>query len=95
MKSYQMISRGLLYLLFTVIGLTSSAIAKSKDDVIILNNGDRLTGEIKSLEHGELKFKSSYMVDSKGEKERPGYHNLVRVEILNGLSYPFPTSHPT
>lgn len=38
--------------------------AKRKDDVVIMKNGDRLTGEVKELEHGELVFKSSYMIDS-------------------------------
>jgi len=38
--------------------------AKHKDDVVILKNGDRLTGEIKSLQRGELRFKSSYMAEA-------------------------------
>jgi hypothetical protein len=38
--------------------------AKRKDDVIVMNNGDRFTGEIKGLDHGELVFKSSYMKSS-------------------------------
>jgi len=46
------------------IGFSSSAAAKSTDDVCMLNNGDRMTGEIKSLEKGLLKFKSSYMTDA-------------------------------
>ena len=29
-----------------------------------MKNGDRFTGEIKSLQHGELIFKSDYMIDS-------------------------------
>jgi len=49
---------------FALIGLSSSAAAKSTDDVCILNNGDRMTGEIKYLEQGQLKFKSAYMLDS-------------------------------
>jgi hypothetical protein len=31
---------------------------------VVLKNGDRLTGEIKGLQRGELRFKSSYMVDA-------------------------------
>lgn len=38
--------------------------AKSKDDVVVLRNGDRLTGEIKKLQRGELVFKASYMADA-------------------------------
>lgn len=35
--------------------------AKRKDDVVVMKNGDRMTGEIKQLFHGLLDFKSSYM----------------------------------
>jgi putative salt-induced outer membrane protein YdiY len=38
--------------------------AKRKDDMIVMKNGDRFTGEIKGLDHGELVFKSSYMKSS-------------------------------
>lgn len=34
------------------------------DDVVILKNGDRMTGEIKGLQRGELRFKASYMAES-------------------------------
>jgi putative salt-induced outer membrane protein YdiY len=37
---------------------------KRKDDVVVMQNGDKFTGEIKNLEHGELSFKSDYMKDS-------------------------------
>jgi hypothetical protein len=50
-------------LIFALIALSSLAPAKSVDDIVVLNNGDRMTGEIKSLDHGELRFKSSYMLD--------------------------------
>ena len=38
--------------------------AKRKDDVVIMKNGDRFTGEIKALQYGELIFKADYMKDS-------------------------------
>jgi putative salt-induced outer membrane protein YdiY len=38
--------------------------AKRKDDVVVMKNGDKFTGEIKGLEHGELAFQSDYMEDS-------------------------------
>src|ERR1700722_21004504 len=38
--------------------------AKQKDDVVVMKNGDRFTGEIKKLENGVLYFKAAYMVDS-------------------------------
>lgn len=44
--------------------LVAPAFAKHKDDVVVMKNGDRLTGEIRSLENGLLRFKSSYMNSS-------------------------------
>lgn len=40
------------------------ASARRDDDVVILKNGDRLTGEIKTLQRGELSFKASYMAEA-------------------------------
>jgi Protein of unknown function, DUF481 len=44
--------------------LVCSANAKNVDDVVILKNGDRLTGEIKGLQRGELKIKADYMAEA-------------------------------
>ncbi len=41
-----------------------TALAKNVDDVVVLKNGDRLTGEIKGLQSGELRFKSDYMAEA-------------------------------
>ena len=41
-----------------------SITAFAKDDVVVLKNGDRLTGEIMGMEGGELKFFADYMVES-------------------------------
>ena len=38
--------------------------AKRKDDVVVMKNGDKFTGEIKGLERGELIFQADYMEDS-------------------------------
>jgi hypothetical protein len=38
--------------------------AKHNDDVVVLKNGDRLTGEIKSLQRGELRIKADYMAEA-------------------------------
>jgi len=43
---------------------TCPLFAKRKDDVVIMKNGDKFTGEIKALQYGELIFKSDYMKDS-------------------------------
>src|SRR5678816_1079029 len=41
-----------------------TARANSNEDVVVLKNGDRMTGEIKGLQRGELRFKSDYMAES-------------------------------
>jgi len=38
--------------------------AADKTDVVVMTNGDRLVGEIKKLEVGQLQFKASYMAAS-------------------------------
>ncbi|HEX5833746.1 MAG TPA: DUF481 domain-containing protein [Pyrinomonadaceae bacterium] len=43
---------------------TLTATAKSVADVVVLKNGDRMTGEIKGLQRGELRFKSDYMAEA-------------------------------
>jgi putative salt-induced outer membrane protein YdiY len=48
----------------TLLAIAVPAFGKRKDDVVIMKNGDKFTGEIKGLEYGELAFKSSYMEDS-------------------------------
>jgi hypothetical protein len=45
--------------------LTCAATTFAKDhDVVVLKNGDRLTGEIKGLQRGELKVKADYMAEA-------------------------------
>jgi putative salt-induced outer membrane protein YdiY len=56
--------RPVVLLLLVTIAFLSTAQAKHVDDVVILKNGDRLTGEIKGLQRGELKFKASYMAEA-------------------------------
>src|SRR6185503_6421110 len=41
-----------------------TARAKEVGDVVVLKNGDRLTGEIKGLRSGELRIKSDYMAEA-------------------------------
>ncbi len=41
-----------------------TVMAKNVDDVVVLKNGDRLTGEIKGLQSGELRFKADYMAEA-------------------------------
>lgn len=50
--------------LFLFLTCTSAAGAANKDDVVVLKNGDRLTGEIKGLQRGELRIKADYMAEA-------------------------------
>ncbi len=54
-------TRQILLCAACVLCLPQLSPAKSKDDVVIMKNGDRMTGEIKQLDHGLLDFKSRYM----------------------------------
>ena len=51
----------LLALISTLSLVSANAFASGKTDVIYLKNGDRLTGEIKQLNYGELRFSTSEM----------------------------------
>lgn len=53
---------GMIVLLSLLCAL--SATASNKDDVVVLKNGDRLTGEIKGLQRGELRIKADYMAEA-------------------------------
>jgi len=44
--------------------LVCPAFGKRKDDIVVMKNGDHFTGQIKGFAHGELIFKSDYMIDS-------------------------------
>ena len=44
-----------------LIGWPAPAVAAPKTDVVVLNNGDRITGEIKGLEHNQLRFSTDNM----------------------------------
>jgi putative salt-induced outer membrane protein YdiY len=57
-----MLKRGLFIVLILL--CACPLFGKRKDDIVIMTNGDKFTGEIKSLQNGELIFKSDYMKDS-------------------------------
>ena len=53
----------ILIALFISFGVLTT-FAKNDDDVVVMKNGDRLTGEIKGLQRGELKIKADYMAEA-------------------------------
>ncbi len=55
---------GFAYTALLLIAVVQPSLAKRKDDVVVMKNGDRLTGEIRGLQNGELSFKSEYMTQS-------------------------------
>jgi len=52
-----MLNRFMLLIGLSILGLSPALAAKT--DVVIIVNGDRLTGEVKSLERGKLRFKTA------------------------------------
>jgi hypothetical protein len=62
-RAWQLAPHAALAIL-AILALGNPLFAKRKDDVVVMKNGDRFTGEIKSLSRGILSFKSSYMLES-------------------------------
>ena len=56
---------------FLIVLLCLPAQAKRKDLVIMIKNGDRLTGEVKKLEHGVLYVDLDYVSGSVGRGLAP------------------------
>lgn len=48
-------------LLYTCLACFSTQVSAEKTDIIILQNGDRITGEVKGLVSGQLELKTEYM----------------------------------
>ena len=53
-----------LLIFMVILGCSATTFAKHDDDVVVLKNGDRLTGEIKGMQRGELKIKADYMAEA-------------------------------
>ena len=70
----------------------TTTFTKSVDDVVILKNGDRLTGEIKGLKSGELEFKADYMAESVSldwaRVERLESKSTFMIFLVDGKSLP-------
>lgn len=53
-----------LLILLALVSAAPRPLRAAKDDVVVMKNGDRFTGEIKRLEYGQLLFKSAYMASN-------------------------------
>jgi hypothetical protein len=72
------------------IGLAGTALAAPKTDVIVLVNGDRLTGEVKGLERGKLSFKTDATGTIQVEWNKVASlwsDQYLQVELTSGLRY--------
>jgi hypothetical protein len=71
-----------------VLILVPATLAKRNDDVIVMKNGDHMTGEIKKLQDGQLFFKANYMLDQVSvdwrEVERLETKDTFSVVLTNG-----------
>jgi len=63
MQSYVRSFSRLSAVVFLIVFGTATTFAMH-DDVVVLKNGDRLTGEIKGLQRGELRVKADYMAEA-------------------------------
>jgi hypothetical protein len=76
---------GVVLLLGLLISVASPLWAKHKDDVVVLKNGDRITGEIKSLQNAILYIKPAYVVDTFGIN----WADIERVESQDRYTWVF------
>jgi len=80
-----------LLLLLTLVCAAPRPLYAAKDDVVVMKNGDRFTGEIKQLQYGQLLFKSAYMaanVNLDWERvEQITSRERFRVELSDGRTF--------
>jgi hypothetical protein len=77
-------------LITAVLAISIPAIAADKTDVVIFLNGDRLTGEFKSLERGRLRFKTDATDTISIEWDDVAFlksNQNIQVETENGVRY--------
>ena len=76
--------------MLTLVFACAPAGAADNTDVVIFNNGDRLTGELKSLERGKLRFKTDATGTIPIEWDDVAYlrsNQNVQVETADGVRY--------
>lgn len=76
--------------LLSVLPADRIALAAPKTDVVVLRNGDHLTGEVKGLSHGQLTFKTDTMFTVSIKWEHVASlksDQYLEIELSNGLKY--------
>ncbi len=71
----------------SIIALLTPTMAAAREDVVIFDNGDRLTGEVKSLERGRLRFKTEATDTISIEWDNVAFLSSVQniqLETING-----------
>ena len=74
----------------TLVLLLFAGVAYANTDVVIFKNGDRLTGEVKSLERGRLRFKTEATDTISIEWDEVAYlssNQNIQVETILGTRY--------
>lgn len=70
--------------------LCVSSVHAEKKDIVQLKNGDRITGEVKSLDRGELSFDTDHMGTLSIEWEAVAFISIednIQVEMQSGVRY--------
>ena len=77
-------------LIMTVVLTGIAHTAYAQTDILIFDNGDRLTGEIKGLERGRLSFETEATDTIQIELENVAYltsNQTLRIELGSGARY--------
>ena len=82
--------RRLTILIAALAAVSAPATAADQTDIVVFDNGDRLTGEFKSLERGRLRFKTEATDTISIEWDNVAYlssNQNIQVETENGARY--------
>ena len=83
--------RYIVFILVVLVSLAWPALAKRKDDAVVMKNGDRITGEIRKLQTGVLYVKPGYALEpialNWSQVERVESQDIYLVVLTNGKRY--------
>ena len=79
-----------LAFLAAALSFAGTVLAAPKTDILVFQNGDRLTGEVKGLERGKLSFKTDATGTIQVEWDKVASlqsGQYLQVELTSGLRY--------